>query len=458
MRQFINEEGAKFSSFLDAVSSGNYKIPSRLDKTALLEFLTFGSIYGEKTFLMGIKKEATHQPYSINPETGWIEEIQCMNNPLQSSQNLSIEEVKDNFIDFFRPLKDRFAGRKISIDLTGGIDSRLIAALLLYLEIPFDAVYSRLSGGEREQIIVERIAQEFGIPLKIISPPDEITSADEINDLVELGDGMWDPLGLRSMRMTQSWRKENNYDLAITGAGGELYKDFWWQQDFPFYRRNNPRLSRLLHMRMYPAILPRDWLGREIRTKFDPFIPDFISRLENYKQELNTQTYDQIYYHLRIKEQISVLSHASANYLPVWSPLLEPELLKAGYNLRRRDRFFNRFHRAVISECNTQLANIPTSDGEMTVSNDPVDLVKDMFRFTRQKSKRVFTHFRKGRPEPTPGSESVNLSIHTEVSKVIDGLKKVDLFSDEAPDEPSEYPDILHGRLLAIGYLIDRLS
>ncbi len=458
MRQFINEKDIKFSSFLDSAFSGDYKAPYDINTSALIEFLTFGSVYGDKTFLNGIKKKTTHQPYSIHFDKGIVTEKQFIDNPLQERKNVSIDEAKENILDYFESLRKSLRNKKISIDLTGGIDSRLIAALLLQLEIPFDAVYSQISGGEQEQKIVERISNEFDITLKIISQPDEIITMRDIKDLIELGDGMWDPLRLRSLQITQSWRRKNQYDLAITGVGGELYKDFWWQQDFPFYQKNHSNLDRLVQMRMYPVLLPEEWFGKEMHTEAHNFISGFKSYLKLFVQDSNTQTYDQIYYHLRIKEQISVFSHASAEFLPVWSPLLEPELLMIGYNLKRRDRFFNRFHRAVISDFSNQLARIPTTDGEMTVSNNTTDMAKDLSRFTKQKSKRLIAHFKKKKDEVISNQQSETSFIRNEVSDVIIRCKELNLFSEEAPDDASEYPKILHGRLLTVGYLVNRIS
>lgn len=456
MRQFINDEGIKFSSFIESALSKSYHEPDDFNRSAILEFLTFGSVYGEKTFLSRIKKQVTHQPYLLKSDEGLSSVEQFKENPLLCRDNISIDEAKNYTLKYFQSLKSILSRKKISVDLTGGIDSRFIIAILTHFDIPFDAVYSRISGDEREQSIVERIAREFAISLKIIYQPGAIHTTSEIRDLIELGDAMWDPLGLRSLQMAQSWRMKNKYDLAITGVGGELYKDFWWQQDFPFYRKKNPNIDRLLNMRMYPVKLPKMWFGKKIRSEFDDFISNFRTHLRSYKQDFNTQTYDQIYYHLRIKEQISVLSHTTAKFLPVWSPLLEPELLVIGYNLNRRHRFFNRFHRAVISECAPKLAVIPTTDGGMTVSEKPGHLAADLFRFVVNKSQRILSKSKGEGSEA--GKKSMDDVILTHVFESVQRLKQVGILSGQAPDDPEHYPETLYGRIILIGYHAEMLE
>jgi len=322
----------------------------------------------------------------------------------------------------------------------------------LYLDIPFQVVFSMSSGSEGELKIVGKLTDEVNLPLKVIPSPDSYSSKEEIEKLIKLGDGQWDPTGLRSLYNSQHWRKIQGYDLALTGVGGELYKDFWWLQDLPFYQSSRPDFDRLLSMRMYPSTVPEELLGIAFEQNQDDYLRDFKSHLSFYHRETNTQTYDQVYYHLRIKEQISVLSHASATFLPVWSPLLDPELLRIGYNLRRRDRFLSWFHRSTVTECAPALSKISTTDGGMTVSKRQINVASDMIKFIRHKSGRVLSKLKKD------GSKTEKMRIsdpifRDEICGSIQNLKKVNILSEHAPDSPEMYSENLHGRLVLLGYL-----
>lgn len=453
MRLFKTTKGAEYDSFLNCIKAEN-KSAEDIDPTAILEFLTFGSVYGNKTFFKGIKKKTTHQPYGIDKNEGLIRLTYTDANPLKETQPIKVGKANNKIVEYFLNRKHWLKGKKVTVDLTGGIDSRMVASILLFLEIPFDAVYSISSGNDNELEIVNRLTTEAGVSLEVIPPVGLIESPEEIRSLIELGDGQWDPVGLRSLSCSQAWRNESGYELALTGVGGELYKDFWWQQDFPFYQKRQPDFERLLNMRMYPTNIPDDVLGSLFKETQDDYLRDFKNSLAFYGRETNSRTYDQIYYHLRIKEQISVLSHASAAFLPVWSPLLEPELLNIGYNLRRRDRFMSALHREIISSCTPRWANIPTTDGGMTVSNRLSNKASDMVRFARHKTGKVIDKINTS--EHSSSNNSVlDPVLDEQVNQAISKLKQANILAKEAPNTPEKYSSNLHGRLMLLGYLTE---
>jgi len=65
MRTFVANCGTEYNSFLDCIAANNYH-PSDLDTNAIVEFLTFGSLYGSKTFIGNVSKKTTHQPYNLS--------------------------------------------------------------------------------------------------------------------------------------------------------------------------------------------------------------------------------------------------------------------------------------------------------------------------------------------------------------------------------------------------------
>src|SRR5690606_26568843 len=211
-----------------------------------------------------------------------------------------------------------FDGKKISVDLTGGIDSRLVATILQYLGVSFDSFFSLEVGSTQESEIVKRVAEELKIDLKLIDP---ISSKTDLAFLFKKSDGLWDTLAIESLVNSQSWRKKEEYDLIITGVGGELYKDFWWLQDFPLYNKSATNLERLIKYRMYPMNGMLEWWS-QTKVRIEEFEKDFRVRLNKHIAENNTRTYDQIYYNVRIKEMVSVLSKITADYVDTYSPLL----------------------------------------------------------------------------------------------------------------------------------------
>lgn len=449
MRRFLNENGELFDSFLTAVESGNYSIKD-VNISAIYNFLVYGALYFEDTFIEGIQKKFSHQNNIIDSKLGFVPE---------KAQDFTLFEeaiVKNPerlFIDFFEKRKHFFDGKKISVDLTGGIDSRLIATILNYLEVPFDSFYSLEVGSAKESEIVKSVAKELKVDLKLFNNLDNKNS---IDFLFEKGDGLWDVFAIESLVNSQSWRKEQKYDLVVTGVGGELYKDFWWLQDFPFYNKSKANLEKLINFRMYPMKGMSKWWSEE-KVRAEDYENDFRLRLKKYISDTNSRTYDHIYYNIRIKEMVSVLSKVTSSYLDTYSPLLESDLLKIGYNLKRKERFFNSFHRRLISRLNTKVSKLSTTEGGVSASIDIKYLAKDYIYYTNDKLNKAFEKMaskRRGKPfiDKKINENSMQIEACLEV------IKSSGIFSQNAPSKYSEVPSALSGRVLTVGMFLKKLQ
>lgn len=453
MRIFQTEDGTVYNSFLECLDERKCTL-NDLNNSAVAEFLIYGQLHGKATFLKNVTKRFTHQPYRLDINEGLIKSSIEHSNPLQKRTPNLLKEDQKRFLSFFEDRTDQFKDKKISIDLTGGIDSRLIASVLYALDVKFDAMFSMISGDDDELKIVQELSKKLGVDLHVIRE-ENLIDEKESEALYQLSDGIWNPFKIRSLSKAQSWRKSQNYDMVITGVGGELYKDFFWQQDFPFYSSKKHRIERLNKLRMYPSMISEEWIDERFRAEYTKFQINFIDELKRYKKELNTQTYDQIYYHIRIKELSSAYSNMSSNYLPVYSPLLAPELLEIGYNLKRRHRFFNYFHRSVITHCSPEISNIPTTEGGVSVSAKGSFIFRDLFKYGANKSNALYSKLI-GKRTTSTHNKYKNLDAAIEDS--INNLKQAEILSEAAPESALSYPDEIVGRLLSLGKLINQLK
>lgn len=441
MRVFTDSTGRKFASFLELVKEQDLR-SNDLDPDSVLLFLNFGTCYFSETLCRGVTKEFTHQ-HTEYYRPGMAE-------PLTVS-SASIKEPAAAFRSRLRENLSQLYSEKISVDVTGGIDSRLLIAALSHLKIPFSGLYSMYSGTEKEAEIAAQVAETAGFELKIISRQDPDPKV--MDELFLMSDGLWDMMSLRSLRAAQKWRSENGFSLALTGAGGELYKDFWWQQDFPFYTRKKADIVKLAATRMYGASLPEHWFRGDFESAASNCLNTLVNRLKKYADTFyNTQAYDRIYYHVRIKEQLSLLSSAAARHIEVYSPLIDDRLLKIGYNLKRRKRFFNRFHRTLISFYNEDLSRLPTTDAGMTVSDQLADEVVDLFKYATSKSIRLLN--RRNRSK----TESYSSLITDNYRQSVKDLREIGLFSDGFPVKISAVSPAVAGRVITLGRLIHYLD
>ncbi len=124
--------------------------------------------------------------------------------------------------------------------LTGGIDSRLLAVLLSYFGVPFEVAASGVRG-TTDLVIAEKVAKvldrHFHITYHHI---DDFEST--VPEIFGLGDGLFDVVRYHRAFQLQRDRISRGVSLVMSGTGGELFKDFWWLQDFPSTAGNRKSL------------------------------------------------------------------------------------------------------------------------------------------------------------------------------------------------------------------------
>jgi hypothetical protein len=461
MRYFYYNNKFVGNSLLDIIHQQKITLKD-LDYDAVTEFLALGCLYTDKTFFKNLTKQVSLQDISLSTNNGFIDKSlslpyfpQKPKNELDFDTNNDFSSYESNFINFFRDRVEYLSNYKISVDLTGGIDSRLLIAILNHFKVDFDVQFSLESAKENEIEIVNEIAELLKLNLTIIEKSD-IESNEEINLLFELSDGQLDLFALHSLLISQKTRKENLYDLVITGVAGELYKDFWWQQDFPFYNKNKANLNRLFYMRFYPLLIDSHWLGKNTKLRTKDIFSSLIESFNIYQTKKNTEKYDLIYLNNRIKESLSIMTNASNKYLTVYSPYVESELLNIGYSLNRGDRFFSNFHRNIITKINPKLAAIRTTDDNMSVSNKLNHILTDTINYPINKSKKIISKLfrKKSNPSQVTFSESVIKEFDINRKVLID----IGYLSTVFPSDIYKVPKALVGRVITIGKLIQLLE
>ncbi|MFO7844989.1 MAG: asparagine synthase-related protein [Balneolaceae bacterium] len=457
MRKFIVEDGKSYDSFLECVDDNDYSVQN-LDPISILSFLIFGKIFFDETLISGIKKEFSHQKYYLDPKNGFCD-ISSDDTYLLPEKDISDYETR--FLSFFKSRIDQLNNRNISADLTGGADSRLIVSLLHHFNTPFHLLYSLGSGNKKEAEITKKVASQLGKKITILSPP-QILDQTLLEELFQLSDAHWDLLTLKPMRYSQKWRRENGFDLALTGVGGAIFKDFFWQQDFPFYHKKSINLERLIKLRFHPFELNHQWLTEKYSQKYYDLFSTLTNNLQTFKRRKNSYTYDQIYLNVWTKELDSVIHHAAGHYIDVYSPFLEHPLLDIGYNLPRRHKFFNGFHRKIQTEINPRLAKLSTSSGNMTVSDFTADKLSDSILYVLDKSKKLKKKISPGTADQKAVKslfEKAELEfLKPAIEQAILKLKETGILTPETPSDASQIPDKLKGRFLTLGMFITRLE
>ncbi|QRG66226.1 asparagine synthase-related protein [Brevibacillus choshinensis] len=374
----FHSKTAVAASFLELVSYQGLTT-TQLDRDAVLEFVNFGNVFANKTLVEGISRIDRNQIIRFGPG----------GKSVHSKKLAPIDAGNGDFdyLQFFEKIAKSIKDLRLSVDLTGGVDSRLIAVLLDYYGVPFETTVSGIDGMEDVEIAKE-VAAAMGTTLHVTRPL--VDGLEErIPEVFRISDGLNDVFKHdRSYQHNQN-RVKRGIDLALSGIGGEFLKDELWLQDFPFYTSKTSRLDRMFTMFMLPIPCKNEYFTGEYANANQLLQNGTLHKLARYELDTNTKTYDNIYYYYEFPTIGGGYISAANRVLPSYAPMVELDFVQFGFHLKRRERFFNTFHRRTISKVNPQIARIRTSEGGISVSVDKWEVSKDIQKYVWDKGTRL---------------------------------------------------------------------
>ena len=391
---------------------------SKLNFNSIVQFLRFGHTYSGQTYFENTGRIDKHEIIVYDQNNEQI---------LQEKKLKKINQLIDlDVVDFFRGFYEAVKHKKLSLDLTGGTDSRLIVGLLYYLNADFELAISGLEG-----------IKDIEIPRKIscVLKKDFFVTyhnIEEINDnclkdLFYLADAQVDILVYHRRYQLSMDRKTRGVDLQIGGVGGMFYKDFAWLQDFPFYHKKKPNIERLYDLRIESIPYPHDQLGDNTKTISQDMKHNLIKKLYEYQLETNTQTYDNLFFNYKNPGKRGTFLTVGNRIMETYAPLLELDLIRYGFGLKRRKRFFNNFQRGIITKYCPAIAKIRTTETGVSCSSRRIDKLKDSVKYILDKQKRLTKHILRKVLKKTYFQESAT---DPGIFKKVAGL---DIFKNQIP-------------------------
>lgn len=428
---------------------------SDLDPDAVVEFLYFGCLYFNKTFFKSICRIPQDKILHYSSGSNKIDIFEKNIPPIyESSENLI-----ESFHEIFSNMALSLSNLKISIDFTGGTDSRLLALILDSYGLKFETAVSGGTLNYQDVIMSEKVATAVKYPW--YSAIHSITSLQEdIPELFYATEGLFNLLDYHAFFQLQRDRSERGIDTIISGVGGEIFKDFWWLQDFPFYSRRSSNIERLVDTRIM-SFRPCHSIFTEKYYAISQGLRDkIIKYLRQYLLDSNTRTYDNICFHFRMREEAGRELTNYSPYVKSFAPLLDLDIVRIGFNLPRRKRFLNMFHRRELTKINPLIAKMPTTEGGISASSELTMILLDLPKYIIEKANRLLIKLN--------WSKRTNLSelIHpdfyhnargmkvTEDSLKI--LKEIEIINHKTDLEQIE--DRSLGSLLSLGMLINYVN
>ncbi len=192
--------------------------------------------------------------FDIKSRTARLVQVQPL---YRTPENINFDEAVEQSIDVLARVCPSAASRPSTVvDLTGGNDSRLMAATLLSSQggrIGKHVTF-RVVGDEKhpDVIVARQIASNFGWNLKRNSRTiEEEYSARSLSHACLLSDGNYLPMKVHG-RLTQELSLWDSVDGLVGSLGGELFRDFFWRHELlNLGRTNRVNFDALLKHRLY---------------------------------------------------------------------------------------------------------------------------------------------------------------------------------------------------------------
>jgi hypothetical protein len=338
--------------------------PSGLDALGCQEFLHTGVIYEDRTCFRDVRKLAPATVYRFAEGRLAVKSIYWDVSDIKPESlngECAVRALWGALCDGARRIGRVYP--RIACDLTGGYDSRAMAAGLRGAGVPFTATVSgpaasadvRVSGG---------LAARIAVPHLHTRSSSEPLSRGELHDALMLTDGEYDIVDyariLRTHRglMTQ-------FDLSINGSYGELARGYWWELLFPKTGARVPLDAVRLAARRFAA-LPYDFSLSPAEGRVD-LIAHFAGIVERTNARLrdapNTLQMDHAYLRMRMQRWQGRIASSTNQLWPCLSPFMFRRaletMLQTRASLRRRSLLIRR----MLAEFQPVMARYPLEHG-----------------------------------------------------------------------------------------------
>jgi hypothetical protein len=225
------------------------------------------------------------------------------------------------------------------------------------------------------------------------------------------------------------------------GAGGSYFKDFHSFQDFPRYGSPVVNFERFYDLRVAPVAVPHRYLSPEGAALLAEVRPRTLVQFAEFKAATNSESYDRVAYFVRASEVYGRTYSSHINLgLDVVAPLLDWRNARVAMKLSPWRRFFNGWHRQVLTAHCPKLAAVRTTDG-CSASSELRQVLPDIGRYVSMKSRRAARKAgeRLGKPWfDTPGRAPVDepglmpaVRASGAFASALDALKEAGLFAPE---------------------------
>ena len=436
------------TSFIDLVK---YSLPSKgdLDFSSIIEFIITGQVFNNNTFFDNIKNIRANEILVIDSK-GISSRIKKLENIYEKDMSV------DDFLKEMKKIAFSLKNKKISIDLTGGIDSRLLTLILQNNGLQFETAISGCHGHPDIEISKE-VSKVLGLQHYITyHQVNSETIFKELKEVFIYYDGLTDIIEKHILYQFFKDRKSRGIEVSISGGGGELYKDAgWWRVAATTIFKTNWK-NIIIKNLVYSGLV--GW-GFDPKLSCFLFSNKFKSICFNYKNNLYSHISNEYCYNSRFKiadkifYEYSVRSprYVRGNKSILYSPLLERKIVPYGISMNWKERLLARNYRKIITKLKKPIARIKTTKANTSISSEFGYIISDIIKICNELGSN---NLRKNKIKLN--FDNRIFAIAKQIVKnnhYIDCLKNIGLLDHDLKivDIPNKYI----GRIITLGMLVE---
>lgn len=365
----------------------------RLSSTGVQDFFAQGSGHSPETVFNGLHRLQFGEMLSY--QNGQIDITRAWHpigrNPRIRKRRQAVEELCDVITDRCRRYIEVSNGTRSVSDMTGGYDSRLVAASCSGLNTDLALTVNGPSEFVDVQI-AQKVSEACGLELLNfnVAPNQWATIDDQTRQsILYASNGELPPNEITRHFVTRP-RLAERFGLHFNGSGGELLRYYPWSSEFFSLLTNKPaNLDRALRYRYLPKKAPPAGVFSH------DFYPAFESRLRQkiagifaeIPNAYSTEQLDTVFVWRRTVRPTAYLT-SLFDLLPSVCPLLCAGVVEKAVSLDWKIRLTSRYQRQLIEKLNPRMAAVETSYGGL---GTPVSIktLKSEFKQLLNRSRKL---------------------------------------------------------------------
>lgn len=290
----------------------------------------------------------------------------------QKLKKFDLQKLTDALIKPLKRLDENFAD--ISCGLTGGKDTRLLAALLIHAGIPIHYYTQGQPSGTDAQI-AKIIAKDFNLSYKVR----RITASDVIRDwekgclqIMRQADGMR-PLHLMSSVLAFQVPQVTYLNVRLSGAGGEIARGHYSDHHLYLKGRNLANLKNYLikkRLRNYEGLIRKDAIAIS-----SDYLIRFVDKCMDQGCDL-LDIPDVLYAYQRVARRAGNLWRAVTSFRDCFSPFCTRAFVEASFSLPPLQRTTEPLHYGIIRSLSKELHKIPFDKSTWCTQHSTINLLK----------------------------------------------------------------------------------